>query len=217
MSFYPYILTIVDNAGDPVSSYTQLNLRTGDYSTAAYTQIGAGSNGRYTFGDSGTPMVAGEYKLYDNTTELTAAGIIKIGEVNAVMLTGNQTVAGVKTFSQQAVFNHSDGLQTDKIAEKSGGNGVYIDGIRLKDDLETSNIPSLDSTSIGGNTYVGDNTFESGSLIVGTAAVYTGSGTPEAAVTADIGSIYLRTDGSTSTTLYVKTADSGANTGWSAK
>lgn len=43
-----------------------------------------------------------------------------------------------------------------------------------------------------------------------------GSGTPEAAITAPIGSLYLRTDGSTSTTLYVKTSGTG-NTGWTAK
>lgn len=44
----------------------------------------------------------------------------------------------------------------------------------------------------------------------------TGSGTPEGAVTARVGSLYLRTDGSTSTTLYVKTSGTG-NTGWTAK
>jgi hypothetical protein len=44
-----------------------------------------------------------------------------------------------------------------------------------------------------------------------------GEGSPEGVVTADIGTLYLRTDGSTSTTLYVKTADDGAATGWTAK
>lgn len=43
-----------------------------------------------------------------------------------------------------------------------------------------------------------------------------GAGSPEGAVTAPIGSVYYRTDGSTSTTLYVKTSGSG-NTGWTAK
>ena len=43
-----------------------------------------------------------------------------------------------------------------------------------------------------------------------------GSGSPEGVVTANVGSLYLRTDGSTSTTLYVKTSGTG-NTGWSAK
>lgn len=43
-----------------------------------------------------------------------------------------------------------------------------------------------------------------------------GAGTPEGAVSAVVGTIFLRTDGSTSTTLYVKESGSG-NTGWVAK
>lgn len=43
-----------------------------------------------------------------------------------------------------------------------------------------------------------------------------GSGTPEAALTAPIGSIFTRTDGGASTTLYVKESGTG-NTGWVAK
>jgi hypothetical protein len=44
-----------------------------------------------------------------------------------------------------------------------------------------------------------------------------GAGSPEGEIVADRGTLYLRTDGSTSTTLYVKTADDGLATGWSAK
>jgi hypothetical protein len=44
-----------------------------------------------------------------------------------------------------------------------------------------------------------------------------GTGSPEGVVTADIGTLYMRTDGSTSTTLYVKTAGNGLATGWTAK
>jgi len=43
-----------------------------------------------------------------------------------------------------------------------------------------------------------------------------GTGTPESAVTAPVGSLFLRTDGGASTTLYVKESGSG-NTGWVAK
>ena len=46
--------------------------------------------------------------------------------------------------------------------------------------------------------------------------VYTGPATPEGAITAGVGSIFLRTDGGTSTTLYVKESGTG-NTGWVAK
>jgi hypothetical protein len=48
------------------------------------------------------------------------------------------------------------------------------------------------------------------------ALIYAGTGTPEAAVTAAVGSLYLRTDGGASTTLYVKQSGTG-NTGWVAK
>lgn len=46
--------------------------------------------------------------------------------------------------------------------------------------------------------------------------LYTGAGTPEGAVTARVGSLYLRSDGGTGTTLYVKQSGTG-NTGWVAK
>jgi hypothetical protein len=45
---------------------------------------------------------------------------------------------------------------------------------------------------------------------------FAGSGTPEGAVTAPVGSEYKRLNGSTSTTLYIKTSGTG-NTGWTAK
>jgi hypothetical protein len=47
------------------------------------------------------------------------------------------------------------------------------------------------------------------------AQIRSGSGAPEAAVTAPIGSLYLRTDGGEGSTLYVKESGS-ENTGWSA-
>lgn len=46
--------------------------------------------------------------------------------------------------------------------------------------------------------------------------ILTGTGTPEAARTAPVGSLYLRTDGGASTTLYIKESGVG-NTGWVAK
>jgi hypothetical protein len=47
-------------------------------------------------------------------------------------------------------------------------------------------------------------------------AVLSGAGTPEAAVTAGIGTLYLRTNGGAATTLYVKESGTG-NTGWVGK
>lgn len=46
--------------------------------------------------------------------------------------------------------------------------------------------------------------------------IYSGTGTPEGAVTAPVGSMFLRTDGGAGTTLYVKESGAG-DTGWIAK
>lgn len=60
--------------------------------------------------------------------------------------------------------------------------------------------------SVGGQTYVqGTN-----------AHLLAGTGSPEGVKTASVGSLYLRTDGGASTTLYVKESGAG-NTGWVAK
>jgi hypothetical protein len=47
--------------------------------------------------------------------------------------------------------------------------------------------------------------------------LFVGSGDPEAVVAAGIGSLFLREDGGTGTSLYVKEDDDGLNTGWVAK
>jgi len=46
--------------------------------------------------------------------------------------------------------------------------------------------------------------------------IYTGTGTPESVITAGIGSIFLRTDGGASTSIYIKESGTG-DTGWVAK
>lgn len=46
--------------------------------------------------------------------------------------------------------------------------------------------------------------------------IITGTGSPEAAITAVVGSLFLRTDGGVGSTLYVKQTGTG-NTGWAAK
>jgi hypothetical protein len=53
-------------------------------------------------------------------------------------------------------------------------------------------------------------------FLIGATKILAGSGSPESAVTAPAGSVFLRTDGGAGTTLYVKESGSG-NTGWTAK
>lgn len=53
-------------------------------------------------------------------------------------------------------------------------------------------------------------------LQVMTDRIKVGTATPEGAVTADVGTLFIRTDGGASTVLYVKESGTG-NTGWVAK
>lgn len=58
-----------------------------------------------------------------------------------------------------------------------------------------------------------------GKIIMGTTTgpqIITGAGTPEAAVTAPVGSMFLRSDGGAATSLYIKESGTG-NTGWVGK
>jgi hypothetical protein len=51
----------------------------------------------------------------------------------------------------------------------------------------------------------------------GASSVLAGTGSPEGAVTAPVGSLYLRSDGGAATTLYVKETGGAGNTGWVGK
>ncbi|MEG8024110.1 hypothetical protein QP162_06010 [Sphingomonas aurantiaca] len=53
-------------------------------------------------------------------------------------------------------------------------------------------------------------------LGAGRVLVTNGTGSPEASVSAPIGSMYTRSDGGAGTTLYIKESGTG-NTGWVAK
>ena len=92
-------------------------------------------------------------------------------------------------------------------AGKTGvGGGVYLIG------------GAKSPSGTDGDVYLGYNgTTTRGRVVLGaTALLLTGTGSPESAVTAPVGSIFLRTDGGAGTTFYVKESGSG-NTGWVGK
>lgn len=66
------------------------------------------------------------------------------------------------------------------------------------------------------NAFTAVQTFPAGGIVIGAAKILTGTNTPEGAVVAPVGSLFLRSDGGATTTLYVKTSGAG-NTGWTAK
>ena len=144
----PVGLENVDGSINVDETISTINLRSSPYSTATYSGTLI-DHGVYQF----SSVDSGEYKVYSGSSELTIFGIIKVGEHNAVMITGNQTIAGIKTFSNQMVL--SAGVQTDTISEKTSTSGVTIDGVLIKDSLDGSGIVA----KTGAQTIAGRKTF----------------------------------------------------------
>ena len=75
---------------------------------------------------------------------------------------------------------------------------------------------AINGATIGSNVWLIDCQNTTNAIGVGIRRKMFGTGTPEAAVTAGIGSTFNRTDGGASTSIYIKESGTG-NTGWVAK
>ena len=94
--------------------------------------------------------------------------------------------------------------------------GKYLDWHATDADV-TDNTYRMTNTADDAMTFSGSLTVNGDLKVSGTSAVWSsGTGTPEAVVTAPVGSMFTRTDGGAGTTLYVKETGTG-NTGWVAK
>jgi hypothetical protein len=86
-----------------------------------------------------------------------------------------------------------------------GTNSIFLNGALLYS--VSGNVLSISSD--GGNNNIKVRTTASS----GNSEIINGTGSPETVITADVGSIFMRTDGGAGTTFYVKESGSG-NTGW---
>lgn len=131
-------------------------------------------------------------------------------------LSSTLSVTGNATFTAGIDYNNST-YQKVKLGgtvikrNQTGG----FSGLEIVDGSDNINAEIMVN---GFATFKGDITINKGSspaLILGSSGpnVVSGSGTPEAVVTAPIGSIFLRSNGSAATTLYIKESGTG-NTGW---
>jgi hypothetical protein len=101
-----------------------------------------------------------------------------------------------------------DGIFCGYAGFGSGSNGIKIgSGLRIKNPVDGEMLLQNDSANDFFKIHFGTTS---------KPAVCQGAGTPEGAVTAPIGSIFMRSDGSTGTSFYVKESGTG-NTGWIAK
>lgn len=113
-------------------------------------------------------------------------------------------------------------VSTGYASVNSGSGGVYsaVAGSSITHTVATGFKPHTDNNLDNGESGKRwANTFSTNlrpGAGTGTVIWTSGTGTPEGAVTAEVGSLFTRTDGGAGTTLYVKETGSG-NTGWVAK
>jgi hypothetical protein len=123
--------------------------------------------------------------------------------------------------------NAASGTQVNisggRITETAGSSTIFVpSGVAFNGINIGQTTPTMTGTGriqIFSNTSntTADAVFPEHVRVNGTAArLLSGSGTPETAVTAPIGSVFMRTDGSTGTSFYAKESGTG-NTGWVAK
>jgi hypothetical protein len=128
--------------------------------------------------------------------------------------TSNKIYAGASV----AFYTVVDGAKTSTLAtlySSLSGSSVLANPQKLDSFGKFRQPVYVEDAVIATVTGVG-NTPDHDTGIVGVASIISGTGSPEGAVTANRGTLYLRTDGGASTTLYVKESGTG-NTGWSAK
>ena len=113
-------------------------------------------------------------------------------------------------------------LQRDAAAVWAMRNGTTAHTLRIYETDSGANDEYLELSAASGTNLIRPQATGTGTASVvryhTTTAVFwtSGSGSPESVVTAPVGSLYTRTDGGASTTLYVKESGTGS-TGWVAK
>lgn len=125
-------------------------LRVDPFTTNTYTGTHS-ANGSWTFGT----VADGVYQLWNATSQVASFGQIFIMD-------------NTPTFTNAYVAT-GGALYTDTIAEYTAGTGVTIDGILLKDSLNTSGIVAKTGTQTGiagAKTWTGAQTYWGGSTFI---------------------------------------------------
>lgn len=171
----------------------------------------------YQFGDSnGDPVASGEVYFFSTGTETP----------KAIYTDKDLTVAAANPFSLDAsgrftgsvnIFGSGD--YTITVKDSTGATVFSRDdvfGWSPAELVEVSVEPVTDDEKALGTASKRFSEVRAAELYVGAGlSITSGTATPEGAVSAPAGSIYLRTDGDGDTTAYLKVSGSG-NTGWQA-
>ena len=119
-------------------------------------------------------------------------------------VTAYTVVGGAKTTVKANLYTSSSGATLAANPQTLDSFGKFAQPVYIQDAV------ILTATGLG-------NTPDHDTGITAPIPLLSGAGSPAGVITADIGTLYLRTDGGAGTTLYVKESGSGTNAGWVAK
>jgi hypothetical protein len=131
-------------------------------------------------------------------TRITECGFIKPTSTNSISLASQAETSFARNYD---LVTYDTPTYAAVTISNTSGNGYYIENL-------TGTFLTVQATNIIGSSYVAS----------GTSATQwiSGTGSPEGAVTAAVGSFFSRTNGGAGTSFYVKESGAG-NTGWVAK
>lgn len=168
-------------------------------------------------GDPSVPVATGGICIFkgingvggDPSKRYVLQGDLGMMITTAGKISSFDSSTGLKSVS----FEHSG--SEGKIACDFGPLRLYCGSDYLVLQQGPGFVPLVEGAALGieGFRWQGNFTYIT---LSGTRVIFSGAGSPEGVITALTGSLFMRTDGSTSTSLYVKTSGTG-NTGWTAK
>ena len=130
-----------------------------------------------------------------------------------------QTFSALQTFSAGATFGAAINATAGSVTNASINFGTTNTGIySTASNVIRFTCNSINSVTIDNTGLIASSLWinTSGLISISTATIRAGANSPEGVITANVGSLYLRTNGGANTTLYVKESGTG-NTGWVAK
>lgn len=130
-----------------------------------------------------------------------------------------QTFSALQTFSAGATFGAAINATAGSASANAinfGTSGFGLNGTSTSVNIAVAGSNKFTIDSINGITMTTSISIGGNFISYAGARIQGGANTPEGAITAPVGSLFLRTNGGANTTLYVKESGTG-NTGWVAK
>ena len=212
--------------------------KVGDATLAGGVYFNKTGTGPYLWNTANSPL-----RFATNNSEavrITGSGDVLVGKTTAssaiegAQLNANGTVIGTVDGNRPLILNRltsdgdiaefrKDSSAVGSIGTRAGyitigdnGAGLLFNGTQTRIQPEDGGGATDNEIDLGSPSTQFKDIHMAGTLYLGGLEWLTGSGSPEGVVTAPVGSMYTRSDGGTSTTLYVKESGTG-NTGWVAK